>query len=483
MQPDGAATPEADARGRSFLARTSRPAPRSGFSSPARGTVIAGKYLLEGVLGRGGMGNVWAAHHLQLEALVAVKLIHAAYARDPEARARFEREARAAARLRSQHVVQVHDHGIDGDSPFMVMELLEGEDLHARLRDKGRLSLPAASAILTQMAKGLSCAHGAGVVHRDLKPANIFLARVDGEEVVKILDFGVAKSTSESACTTVGALVGSPEYMSPEQASGSSDVGPRSDLWSLAAILFRAVTGAKPFGGTALGEVITKICRAPIPRVSDVAPDLPRELDAFFARAFDRNPNGRFGSAREMAAAFAALVASFQSATSAPAHDLGAPRLGGARSLEIEAYGGTLTQVYRPISAAHAPRGPGWRVAGATTVALCVLALGGLQVARWRASSLEATLPGRPAAMVVPDTTAADAARDMPAASPATRAAVRGDVQAEAAPRATVAPAVLPARRRAPQAASAVNEAPSPASSARSVPRARAGEERLPVVY
>jgi serine/threonine protein kinase len=273
-------------------------------------TVIAGKYRLERELAVGGMGAVWVARHLQLDEPVAVKFMRATVPELADARGRFAREARAAARLRGPHVVEVLDHGVDGDVPYIVMELLEGEHLGERLRRERRLSLGAAASIAAQVSKALGRAHQAGIVHRDLKPANVFLARLDGEEIVKILDFGIHKTLygKGSEVTGTDVLMGSPQYMSPEQARGSRSVDHRADLWSLGAILYRAVTGTPAFDGVSAVDVIVHICTGPLPVASRAAPDLPSGIDAFFLRALAREPERRFSSAREMTDAFSALV-------------------------------------------------------------------------------------------------------------------------------------------------------------------------------
>jgi eukaryotic-like serine/threonine-protein kinase len=286
---------------------------RAAVSALAPGVIVGGRYRLQRVLARGGMGSVWVGWHTQLDVPVAVKFMDPLLAADPAARERFEREAKSAAQLRSPHVVQVLDYGVENDRPFLVMERLEGEDLRDRLRRVGRLSLESASRILNQCCKALRLAADRGIVHRDLKPGNIFLAKSGGDEVVKILDFGVAKTTMPSKIsgdsTQTGVLLGSPHYMSPEQARGARDVDHRSDLWSMGVILFHVVTGKKPFEGAQLGDVIVKICSDPLPRASDCAPDLPPSVDYFFQRALERQPEQRFQSAREMAASFQAIVA------------------------------------------------------------------------------------------------------------------------------------------------------------------------------
>jgi eukaryotic-like serine/threonine-protein kinase len=278
------------------------------------GRTVAGKYTLEREIARGGMGAVWSAFDTSLRRRVALKLMSADHLASPSARSRFEREAMAIAQLQSPHVVQIYDYGIDGDAPYIVMELLDGEDLQARLSRLGRLPAPVVAGILTQAAKALSAAHASGIVHRDIKPANIFMARHDGDESVKVLDFGVAALVSGLAgtdphVTRAGGVVGTPHYMSPEQVRGSRGVEFRSDLWSLAVVAYRALTGHLPFEAEAFGELLIQICTDPIPPPSRLDAALGTEVDRFFERALARDPARRFSSPREMAAAFAALAA------------------------------------------------------------------------------------------------------------------------------------------------------------------------------
>ncbi|WP_437625035.1 protein kinase domain-containing protein [Sorangium sp. So ce1151] len=273
------------------------------------GAIIAGKYRLEHALSAGGMGSVWVAQHVQLGTHVAVKFMGTAYAGSPAFRARFEREARAAAHLRSPHVVQVHDFGFEQGVPYLVMELLRGEDLSARLSRVRRLSLPETQRLLVQAGKALRSVHEAGLVHRDLKPANLFLARVDGEDedLLKLIDFGIAKETAPKLVTeasTTGEVMGSPHYMSPEQLRADRDIDARSDLWAMGVILFRMVTGYLPFPGEVLAQVMTRILVEPIPSARQLAADLPPALDAFFARALARDRTHRFQTVREMVEEF-----------------------------------------------------------------------------------------------------------------------------------------------------------------------------------
>src|SRR5262249_15971575 len=199
----------------------------------------------------------------------------------PMARTRFEREARAAAQLPSPHVVRILDYGVERETPYIVMELLRGEDLRARLAREGRLPLHQIVALVRQIAKGLKLAHDAGIVHRDLKPSNVFLQRIGDEELVKILDFGGAKEIDRRAGderTPSGRLLGSPEYMSPEQARGG-DIDHRSDQWSLAVIAFVALTGHRPFAGQHVGDVLVKICTEDLPRATELVAGLPPGVD------------------------------------------------------------------------------------------------------------------------------------------------------------------------------------------------------------
>ncbi|HZF47432.1 MAG TPA: protein kinase [Polyangiaceae bacterium] len=277
------------------------------------GAVVAGKFRLERPLAKGGMGSVWVARHLQLDLNVALKFMTVDVAKSASGRARFEREAKAAAHLQSPHVVSVLDYGVDGEIPYMVMELLKGEDLETRLRRTKRLPLPELLTLLTQAAKGLRRAHEAGIVHRDLKPRNIFLVHgpEDEEILLKILDFGIAKEMTKvlvDDSTSTGQVIGSPNYMSPEQIRAVKDIDYRTDLWSLGVIVFQAATGRLPFWGEAIGDVFAKILVDPIPVATSICPDLPPSIDAFFEHALARDPLKRFPSTREMAAAFAEVV-------------------------------------------------------------------------------------------------------------------------------------------------------------------------------
>jgi eukaryotic-like serine/threonine-protein kinase len=272
------------------------------------GTVIAGRYALSRPLSTGSMGTVWLGRHTGLDIPCAVKFIRPSVPLTEELAMRFEREAKAAARLRSQHVVQMLDYGVWEGAPYIAMEYLEGETLAQRLARAGRLSPEATVAILAQVARGLARAHAEGLVHRDLKPDNIFLVRDDDREVVKLLDFGVVKMPTLGKKTQMGTVLGTPSYMSPEQAKGITELDFRSDLWSLAVVAFECITGTLPFSGPTLVDLLAKIMVAPLILPSDVA-HVPLAFDAWWQRAASRDPASRFAHARELVAALARAFA------------------------------------------------------------------------------------------------------------------------------------------------------------------------------
>jgi len=278
--------------------------PSMGVEALEPNRVLAGRYRLEERLGQGGMGAIWRAEHLVLQAPVAVKLIDREAVPDEDTLARFLREAKSAAALRSPHVVQIIDYGVDGPIPFMVMELLEGETLAQRLKTLRRLSRQETARVLTHIGRAVGRAHEAGIVHRDLKPENVFLVKNEDDEIAKVLDFGVAKVERaalgpEGTRTRTGSILGTPYYMSPEQAQGNKTVDSRSDLWSLGVIAFECLTGKRPFYSDGLGDLVLTICVRDLPVPSDVAP-VPLGFDAWFAKACAREPEQRFQSAREL---------------------------------------------------------------------------------------------------------------------------------------------------------------------------------------
>lgn len=279
--------------------------------------VVYGKYLLERPLARGGMGAVWVALDPQLKRRVALKTMHREALSAPPALERFAREAATIAQLQSPHVVQVFDFGVTDSVPYIAMELLSGEDLAARLERVHRFPLQAFVKIFEQIAKALTAAHAAGIIHRDLKPANVFITQSGPEEVVKLVDFGIAaggeglsdaEAGDPSRLSEIpGAILGTPWYMSPEQARGRP-LDHRSDLWSLGVVAYQALTGRLPFPASRVNDVIIAICADPIVPPSVLVPELGLDVDRFFERALARDPEDRFQSAQEMAAAFFRLA-------------------------------------------------------------------------------------------------------------------------------------------------------------------------------
>ena len=276
------------------------------------GTTIDGKYEVQSLLGEGGMGSVYEASHTTTGRRCAVKVISSeGLTKDPNVVGRFQREARASGAVDTQYIAQVLDAGVDRESglPFMVVEYLDGEDLQNLLKRVGPLAPELVLRIAAQCCLGLQKAHEATVVHRDIKPANLFLTKRDaGEIIVKVLDFGIAKVKMEAAQTADGAdltktgnLLGSPMYMSPEQARGQRGIDHRTDVYSLGAVMYQCLSGRTPYQhATALGELILFVCSEPAPPLQDHAPWVPPEVAAIVHRCLLKNPDERYQSAQEM---------------------------------------------------------------------------------------------------------------------------------------------------------------------------------------
>jgi eukaryotic-like serine/threonine-protein kinase len=277
-------------------------------SSMSAAELVAGKYELVRKIGSGGMGSVWEGRHVSLNTRVAVKFIEVAHVDNAEARNRFDSEARAAATIQSKYAIQIYDHGLMTDGrPYIVMEFLVGEPLDKRLQRDGALSLQETARIVSQVSKGLGRAHDRGIVHRDLKPENIFLVQdeEDGDEIAKVLDFGIAKIMGDgfsiSNNTATGTIIGSPYYMSPEQARGLKTIDRRTDIWSLGVIAYRCVVGQMAFDGASVADLLVKICIGPLAVPSEHNAKLPSAFDAWFFRCLEREPEDRFSTVQEAA--------------------------------------------------------------------------------------------------------------------------------------------------------------------------------------
>jgi serine/threonine-protein kinase len=275
------------------------------------GDILAGKYRMERILGVGGMGVVVAAHHIQLDELVALKFLLPHARRNPEAVARFIREARAAVKIKSEHVARVSDVGqLENGAPYMVMEFLQGGDLSGWLEQNGPLPFDQAVDFVLQACVAVADAHVLGIVHRDLKPANLFcVRRSDGQLTIKVLDFGISKSSHLGSSgpgmdmTKTSANMGTPLYMSPEQMRSSRDVDGGTDLWALGVILFELLTGKPPFDALSVTELVMKVATDPTPSLRGFRPDAPAGLDAVIGKCLEKDRAKRYRNVGELAVA------------------------------------------------------------------------------------------------------------------------------------------------------------------------------------
>ncbi len=279
------------------------------------GDVIGGTYVIERLLGEGGMGAVFVAHEERLGRRVAIKVLLAEVGKNAEAVARFEREARSAAALQSDHVTRVLSVGhLEGGAPYIVMELLEGEDLASLLAKRGALAPLEVAELMLPVCEALTEAHAIGIVHRDLKPANIFLARrPTGATNVKVLDFGISKSATGSASPTLTkttAVMGTPMYMSPEQLKEAKSVDGRADIWALGVVMYELLAAVPPFNSDALAELCAFILTAEPEPLTRRRPDMPPALASIVHRCLEKDPNRRFADIGELRAALTAFVAS-----------------------------------------------------------------------------------------------------------------------------------------------------------------------------
>jgi eukaryotic-like serine/threonine-protein kinase len=276
------------------------------------GDILAEKYRVERVLGQGGMGVVVAAWHQQLDQRVALKFLLSEVLADEDTVARFMREARASARLRSEHAAKVLDVGkLETGAPYIVMEYLEGRDLDATLESEGPLPIETAVDYVLQACEAVAEAHAAGIVHRDLKPANLFLTtRPDGSPCIKVLDFGISKkieAEDSRAMTRTKAMLGTPYYMSPEQMRSSRRVDQRSDIWAIGMILCQLTTGRTAFERGTLAELCAAVLSEPPTPPRDLNPSIPPELEAIILRCLEKDADNRFADLSLLCAALASF--------------------------------------------------------------------------------------------------------------------------------------------------------------------------------
>lgn len=469
------------------------------MTSPVQeGDVLAGKYRVERVLGQGGMGVVVAATHLDLDQRVALKFLLPAALAHPEIVDRFAREARAVAKIRSQHVARVIDTGkMDDGTPFMVMEYLEGQDLSVLLEESGRLPLETAVDYMLQACEAMAEAHAAGIIHRDLKPANLFLAKQpDRRSIVKVLDFGISKAADPGSAqlTRTATMMGSPHYMSPEQLSSSKHVDVRSDIWALGVVLYELVSAQRPYDAETMPEIVARILGNTPPSLATLRPEMPEALVAVVMKCLETSPDRRFSTVAE----FAAALSNFSSdrahadaavhrmsrvlgdslrpkgadptviATAAPTRSDGAPAAGPARTavvLDAPANGGATanTQMDAAVGAGPDPvrgggRGKWAMLAGGGAVALIMaaafVATRGHSTAQADVPAVTPNLPPSGAASAPPTT--------MGAADPSTVQSVITPLASVISTASSAPSSAAPSSSSPPRAAAHHGKAPTP---------------------
>ncbi|HYJ10086.1 MAG TPA: serine/threonine-protein kinase, partial [Polyangiaceae bacterium] len=449
------------------------------------GDVLSGKYRIERVLGQGGMGIVVAATHLQLDQRVAIKFLLPSAIGHAETVARFSREARAAVRIRSEHVARVIDVGnLETGAPYMVMEYLEGSDLARRVSEQGPLSIAEASTLLLQACEALAEAHSLGIVHRDLKPANLFLTHHrDGSVCLKVLDFGISKLTVSGDpgfdMTNTAAVMGSPYYMSPEQMRSTRNVDVRTDIWALGVILYEIVSGRVPFEAETMPQLCGMVLQEPPPPLQRFRANTPDRFEAVILRCLEKDPQRRYQNVGEFAVALGEFAPpDAQRSVERASRLSGAPMTDSNSGVSAKSLATTAEQFTQSGfgGTSHRGRSRGWP---SLVVALCLLA--GIAALVWLrrgeppSSAQSPSLSAEPAAQV-----AASGAAVVRAGEPPPIASVAAP---ESAPSASVVPPRLDAARTShapsapaspskPSAASSKRSAPAAASAARAAPSA-----------
>jgi serine/threonine-protein kinase len=294
---------------------TPRPEANRPQGDPLLGTVLGQTYRVTRVIAEGGMARLYEAEHLRIDARYAVKVIHQELAHHPDQLARFEREARAATRIQSDHIVRLLDVLVTADGrPCIVSELLEGEDLHVLLQRVRKLPLAEAVPIARQLCRAVADAHAAGVVHRDLKPSNVFLCRREGTPLVKVVDFGIAKLEDDEQLTRTGAVMGTIAYMAPEQARRAADAGPLADVYSIGAVLYHMLTGVPPYGDIPPVSRFALLLNEEPARPRSIEASIPEGFEAVIQHAMARDREARIATA----AALESQLAAFGHAPASP---------------------------------------------------------------------------------------------------------------------------------------------------------------------
>ena len=466
------------------------PPPSSSATVPqGLGEVLAGKYRIERLLGAGGMGVVLLARHVELDQPVAIKMMREEGLKNADARARFAREAKAAVRLKGEHVARVTDVGTsEKGEPFLVMEYLEGQDLATVLDERGGagLAIDEAVAYLLQVCEAVAEAHGLGIVHRDLKPRNIFVSTgVDGKPLLKVLDFGISKliapagTTADLALTSTTDVMGSPSYMAPEQLRAARDVDERADIWSLGVILYEVVTGCLPWEAESVTELGAMVLRDEPRPMRTLRPGVPPGLEEVMLRCLEKDRSKRYPSVVELARALephalGLAVGSAERITSVARTSRqppGSPSLAdrpSSSSSRVMVSGGTSvswgeTELQQPILSV-APRlrsRSGLLVAGGVVVALVAFAAGGYALAKRRetATASPPVLPEDRGAIRPPATVSTA----MPMPPPTAQAVATESARALTAEPTAAPPPLASIPRRAPTASALPPAGPSPA--------------------
>jgi len=434
------------------------------YDLPQPGEVVGDKYRITRIVATGGMAQVYAAVHVRLGQSVALKILLPEVATHPELRARFEREARAAAQLRNPHVARMLDVDLMANgAPYIVMELLEGCDLERELRARGRLPPDEAVGYILQACVAMDEAHRRGTVHRDLKPSNVFLCNASDQSArtVKVLDFGISKVLEQGpvpVITTLLSVMGTPQYMSPEQVRSVRDVDARSDVWSLGVMLYEMVTGRLPFTGDSVTAVVSSIAADPVAPMRAVVPHIDPELDAIVCRALSKDRGARYSDAGTLARALSDLSTGARTAAGrAPAEPPpSAASDGVAGDLSSSSGAVKATLPFPPARTSHWRRFRRARVLAVGGGALALAALAAFAII-----GVRTTRKGSDAATEAPASTsklAAPATVEVEAARPAPVREVR----------------VAPEPRANEQARAAIDTAPPSRHNAKEKPRGRA---------
>jgi len=366
------------------------------------GQIIEGKYRIKGLIGEGGMGAVYEGENVRIQRRVAIKVLHPSFTQNEDVMARFQREAQAAGRIGNDHILEVLDLGsLPDGSHFMVLEFLDGEPLSKRIQNAGRMAPREVAPLARQMLKGLGAAHAAGIVHRDLKPDNIFILKEKAgqPDFVKIIDFGISKfqplAGDGMKMTRTGAVMGTPYYMSPEQASGSREADARSDLYTAGVILYECVTGHVPFDGETFNQLMFKIVLSEPPPLLETVPDLDPAFASIILKAMARDVSQRFQTADEFSKAIAAWEKQGTKVSVPPATSSDALNIPGVTRASLESAGSLIPGGRSTLSGARKTGGAGASAAATPSPTGPRVPGGGATQGNWASSQAGGATPPR----------------------------------------------------------------------------------------